>query len=70
MRLMPSVVMTKFAFGVETGLQPALVLDPSFGLTVASLYGGFMGVFCGHAARILRLALWPRGTSQQPVLTA
>jgi hypothetical protein len=55
--LILAIFLTKYAVGVELAMQPHLVRDSTFTLSVAALYGAFSGIFAGRAARLLRLAL-------------
>lgn len=55
--LIVGIFMTKYIVGVELALQPALVRDTTFTLSVAALYGVFSGLFVARASRLWRLAL-------------
>lgn len=55
--LFMGIFLTKYAVGVSTRLQPALVHDSSFALSLGMLYGAFSGVFLARATQLWRLAL-------------
>jgi hypothetical protein len=55
--LMMAIFATKYVVGVSMAMNLPLALEPSFGWTIASLYGALSGVFLGRAARLWRLAL-------------
>lgn len=57
--LILAIFLTKYVVGVELAMQPQLVRDSSFTLTVAALYGAFSGIFAGRTARLLKLVLRP-----------
>ena len=53
--LILAIFLTKYAVGVELALQPALVGDVPFSLTVGALYGVFSGFFAARTAALWRL---------------
>lgn len=55
--LMLGIFLVKYGVGVDLAMAPQLMRDPSYALTVASLYGAFTGLFVGRAARLWKLAL-------------
>lgn len=55
--LFMGIFLTKYAVGVSTRLQPALVHDSSFALSLGMLYGAFSGVFLARATQLWRVAL-------------
>lgn len=57
--LIVGIFLVKYGVGVELAMQPELVHDTQYALTVAALYGAFTGVFVGRATRLWRLALRP-----------
>lgn len=59
--LMLGIFLVKYVVGVDLVMAPQLMQEPSYALTVASLYGAFTGLFVGRAARLWKLAL--RGRS-------
>jgi hypothetical protein len=61
--LILAIFLTKYGVGVELAMQPHLVRDGTFTLTVAAIYGAFSGIFAGRAARLLRLAFRPAPTA-------
>jgi hypothetical protein len=65
MALIAGIFLTKYAVGVELALQPNRVIDTSFALAVAAIYGAFSGVFTGRALRLLRLAARPLSVNIQ-----
>lgn len=60
MVLFLGVFLARYVVAVRLALNPALVMDGSFVLPVATLYGAFSGLFLGRAAQLWRLALVPR----------
>lgn len=54
------VFLARYVVAVRLALNPALAMDGSFVLPVATLYGAFSGLFLGRAAQLWRLALAPR----------
>ena len=55
--LIMGIFLTKYAFGVQRAMVPALALDGTLALVASTLYGAFSGVFAARAARLWRLAL-------------
>jgi len=51
------VFLVRYAVAVRLALQPGLVMDMSFVLPVATLYGTFSGIFLGRATQLWRLPL-------------
>jgi uncharacterized membrane protein len=58
--LMVGIFLVRYTVAVRLALHPSLVMDASFVLPVASLYGALSGIFLGRAARLWRLALPPQ----------
>jgi uncharacterized membrane protein len=58
--LMVGIFFVRYTVAVRLVLHPSLVLDTSFVLPVATLYGAVSGIFLGRAARLWRLALPPQ----------
>lgn len=58
--LMLGIFGARYTVAVRLALQPSLLLDGSFVLPVATLYGALTGIFIGRAARLWRLALPPQ----------
>lgn len=57
--LILGIFSVKYATGVTLAMHPALRVDPSFALAVATLAGLFSGIFAGRTLRLLRLAVRP-----------
>jgi uncharacterized membrane protein len=58
--LMVGIFCVRYTVAVRLALHPSLVMDTSFVLPVAALYGALSGIFLGRAARLWRLALPPQ----------
>jgi uncharacterized membrane protein len=58
--LMVGIFCVRYTVAVRLALHPSLVMDTSFVLPVATLYGALSGIFLGRAARLWRLALPPQ----------
>jgi hypothetical protein len=58
--LMVGIFFVRYTVAVRLALHPSLVMDTSFVLPVATLYGAVGGIFLGRAARLWRLALPPQ----------
>lgn len=58
--LMLGIFLVRYTVAVRLALRPSLLLDSSFVLPVATLYGALTGLFVGRAARLWRLALPPQ----------
>ena len=58
--LMVGIFGVRYTVAVRLALHPSLVMDTSFVLPVATLYGALSGIFLGRAARLWRLALPPQ----------
>jgi hypothetical protein len=57
--LILGIFSVKYATGVTLAMHPALRVDPTFALAVATLAGLFSGIFAGRTLRLLRLAVRP-----------
>lgn len=68
--LILGIFLTKFVAGVEMAMQPQLVSDDLFTLTVSALFGVFNGVFAGRAAKLWRLALQSTKITPRSTLNA
>ncbi|MDP3652381.1 MAG: hypothetical protein Q8R67_11930 [Rhodoferax sp.] len=55
--LIMGIFFTKYVVGVFTKMQPSLVLDSNFALSVSTVYGCFSGIFLARAAKLWRIAL-------------
>lgn len=53
--LILAIFMLRYVVNAALAVQPALVLDASFGLTVGVLYGTCSGLIAGRTARLWRL---------------
>jgi hypothetical protein len=53
--LIAGTFIVKYVVGVDIAMQPALVRDSGYTLSVAALYGAFSGMFAGRALRMWRL---------------
>jgi uncharacterized membrane protein len=51
------IFLARYTVSVRLAIHPALLLDTSFVLPVATLYGCFSGLFLGRAAQLWRLPL-------------
>jgi uncharacterized membrane protein len=58
--LMVGIFLVRYTVAVRLALHPSLVMDTSFVLPVATLYGALSGIFVGRAARLWRLSLPPQ----------
>lgn len=65
--LMMGIFMTKYLVGAVSAMQPALVHDAAFSLSLSALYGAFSGVFLARAVPLFRLALKLDRSESQPV---
>ena len=55
--LFMGIFFTKYAVGMSLGMQPALVHNSGFALSIGALYGTFSGIFLARAAKLWRVAL-------------
>ena len=55
--LIVGIFMVKYVVGVDLAMDPRLMQDATYVLSVAGLYGAVTGIFVGRAARLWRLAL-------------
>jgi hypothetical protein len=61
--LILGIFLAKWSVGVELSLQPPLVRDRAFTLSIAAVYGLINGLFVGRALRLWRLALRPHAAA-------
>lgn len=55
--LFVGIFLARYTVAVRLAMQPHLVMESSFVLPVALLYGAFSGAFLGRAAQLVRLTL-------------
>ena len=63
MLLILAIFLTKYGVGVELAMQPALVQDTGFAITLSAVYGVFNGIFAARALRLWLLTRHPSPTS-------
>lgn len=56
MALYMGIFFTKYAVGINMGMQPALAHSANFAMLVGGVYGAFSGIFLSRAARLWRMA--------------
>lgn len=59
MLLFVGIFLARYTVAVRLALHPGLLMDGTFVLPVAALYGAFSGLFLGRATQLWRLALRP-----------